>query len=166
MISIADYTTADEIRAVLGVDSIELNDETLALPVYAQALQIKLSGFTGTFGATTGTVMTIYDVLTSQASMTADEENFVITVKQLATLILAETCCSGLSMFALKTDSDGKASQGRFASEATFRDVVAHVRGRLASVIGTLDYIMSGSYTYATPGISTIVPDTDRVTNE
>lgn len=166
MISLTEYTSADEVRAVIGVDAIELPDATVYLPVFSQVLHIRLAGFSGTVGTTTGSATSIFDALSVQETLTDGEEIFILTVKQLATYIVAEACCSGLSMFALKSDSDGKATQSRFSSEATFKDVVKNIQQRLASLAGALDSTLGNATEYAVGGLSAIQPITDVVTNE
>jgi hypothetical protein len=41
--NLTDFTSYDEIRAVLGVSSKELEDATLALPLYSRSLMFELS---------------------------------------------------------------------------------------------------------------------------
>ena len=96
--------------------------------------------------------------------MTESEEHLYYTIKEYATYVVADACCSGLSMFALKSDSDGKASQTRFSSEATFKDVVRNIRERIASLTGELDSLLGGA-SYEVPSITRITPSVDRVTN-
>ena len=139
MISLTDYTSCDEIRAMIGVDSLELSDSTIMLPNYTQGLFIKLRGFSGTVEGESGSIISIYEAFLEEAELTENQEYFVSLVRQFATSSIAEACCSGLSMFALKTDTDGKASQSRFASENTYRDVITNIREKLASLTGLLE---------------------------
>jgi len=162
VIAVTDYTSYAEIRAVLGVDSLELSDTTLALTIYSAALHRALRGFTDDSGKS---LAAYYDDI-NPLSMTDDEEAIYYTIKEYATYIVAESCCSGLSMFALKSDSDGKAAQSRFGAESTFKDVVKNIRIRLAGLTGTLDSLLGGTAESAVPGLTVVPPNIDLVTNE
>lgn len=160
MISITDYTSYAEIRAVIGVDAVELPDVTLGLSVFTSALRRALRSITNSNGES---LITLFNAI-NPLSMTEFEEHLYYTIKEYATYAVADACCSGLSMFALKSDSDGKASQTRFSSEATFKDVVRNIRERIASLTGELDSLLGGE-AYEVPSITRITPSVDRVTN-
>ena len=162
MIAVTDYTTYADIRAVLGVDAIELPDSTLALSVFSAALQRAVRGFVDDSGTT---LASRYDALDPQ-SMTDDEEAIYDSIREFATYVVAEVCCQSISMFALKSDSDGKASQSRFSSEATFKDVVKNIRIRLAGLTGELDVLLGGTSVSTVPGLTAVSPSTDLVTNQ
>jgi len=160
VISITDYTSYAEIRAVIGVDAVELPDVTLGLSVFTSALRRALRSITNSNGES---LITLFNAI-NPLSMTEFEEHLYYTIKEYATYAVADACCSGLSMFALKSDSDGKASQTRFSSEATFKDVVRNIRERIASLTGELDSLLGGE-AYEVPSITRITPSVDRVTN-
>ena len=160
MITVTDYTSYAEIRAVIGVDALELPDATLGLQTYATALYRTLLSITNSSG---DTLVALFDAI-DPFDMDISEEILYYTIKEYATYVVADACCSGLSMFALKSDSDGKATQSRFASEATFKDVVKNVQQRLASLTGALDQMLGGTTAYAIPGLTRVSPATDVVT--
>ena len=160
MILVTDYTSYAEIRAVIGVDALELPDATLGLQTYATALYRTLLSITNSSG---DTLVALFDAI-DPFDMDISEEILYYTIKEYATYVVADACCSGLSMFALKSDSDGKATQSRFASEATFKDVVKNVQQRLASLTGALDQMLGGTTAYAIPGLTRVSPATDVVT--
>lgn len=160
MIQITDFTSYDEIRAIIGVDSIELPDANIETAANTSALTRALR----TFSTSTGSLLSVIDAL--PADKTDDEEYLYNTACEYAALIVAEACCTGLSMFALKSDSDGKASQSRFSGESTFRDVLANIRARLATVIGALDELINETTTYTVGGLYIVTPAVDKVTNE
>lgn len=162
MILVTDLTSYAEIRAVIGVDSTELTDTTLALPLYAIKLQKSLRDFQDADGKT---LQTYYEEI-DPASMTEAQENLYYSVRQYATYVVALAACSGLSMFALKSDSDGKASQSRFSSEATFKDVVAAISMNITALTSSLNEMLGEESSYVYPVFSAVQPDTDRVTNE
>lgn len=160
MITVTDYTSYAEIRAVIGVDALELPDATLGLQTFATALYRTLLSITNSSGET---LVALFDAI-NPLDMDVSEEILYYTIKEYATYVVADACCSGLSMFALKSDSDGKATQSRFSSEATFKDVVKNVQQRLASLTGALDQMLGGTTAYAIPGLTRVSPATDVVT--
>ena len=160
MILVTDYTSYAEIRAVIGVDALELPDATLGLQTFATALYRTLLSITNSSGET---LVALFDAI-DPFDMDMSEEILYYTIKEYATYVVADACCSGLSMFALKSDSDGKATQSRFSSEATFKDVVKNVQQRLASLTGALDQMLGGTTAYAIPGLTRVSPATDVVT--
>ena len=160
MITVTDYTSYAEIRAVIGVDALELPDATLGLQTFATALYRTLLSITNSSGET---LVALFDAI-NPLDMDVSEEILYYTIKEYATYVVADACCSGLSMFALKSDSDGKATQSRFSSEATFKDVVKNVQQRLASLTGALDQMLGGATTYSIPGLTRVSPATDVVT--
>lgn len=162
MITVTDYTSYDEIRTVLGVDSIELTDSTLELQIFATALFRKLLSVTS---ADENTLVSLYSSI-DPFNMTEGEEILYYTIKEFATYVVAEVCCQSISMFALKSDSDGKASQSRFSSEATFKDVVKNIRIRLAGLTGELDILLGGTAVSTVPGLTAVTPSIDLVTNQ
>ena len=161
MILVTDYTSYAEIRAVIGVDALELPDATLGLQTFATALYRTLLSITNSSGET---LVALFDAI-DPFDMDVSEEILYYTIKEYATYVVADACCSGLSMFALKSDSDGKATQSRFASEATFKDVVKNIQQRLASLTGALDQMLGGTTAYAIPGLTRVSPATDVVTD-
>ena len=165
MIDLTEYTSYAEVRAVLGVSIYELPDATLALDMFTQRLQTRLRSTTGTFGATTGSLITIFDALSALSSPTADEEDMLFLIRQYALYLVAENCLTGLSLFALKSESDGKTTQTRFSPEATFKDVAAAVRQQLNSLAAQLDETLTGAG-FSLPLLSRAEPAVDRVTNE
>ena len=160
MITVTDYTSYAEIRAVIGVDALELPDATLGLQTFATALYRTLLSITNSSGET---LVALFDAI-NPLDMDVSEEILYYTIKEYATYVVADACCSGLSMFALKSDSDGKATQSRFSSEATFKDVAKNIQQRLASLTGALDQMLGGATAYAIPGLTRVSPATDVVT--
>ena len=160
MITVTDYTSYAEIRAVIGVDALELPDATLGLQTFATALYRTLLSITNSSGET---LVALFDAI-NPLDMDVSEEILYYTIKEYATYVVADACCSGLSMFALKSDSDGKATQSRFSSEATFKDVAKNIQQRLASLTGALDQMLGGTTAYAIPGLTRVSPTTDVVT--
>lgn len=163
MIDLTEFFEYSEVRAALGVNEYELTDETLGLPVYARGLERLLRSVSGTVGTSTGNLLALYDALSQ--SVDDDELYFVDQIKQLAVYAVAEMCLSGLSLFAPKTTSDGKATETRFSSEATFKDVANNIRAKLSSALADINTALGS--TAMTGSWSQIVraePATDVVT--
>lgn len=164
MILLTDYTSADEIRAVLGVSEYEISDAQLELPLYSSVLQRSLRAFTGTFGGVTGSLAAHYDSLLAKSELTDAEDDFRMTIREYAAYVIAETCLSGLSLAALKSESDGKATQTRFSDASTFQSVGKNIRQKLQSVAALLNDAM-GEAAYTAPVfVSSMPPAIDVVT--
>ena len=162
-----DYTSYEQIRAVLGVSSHELSDETLGLELYSNLLMVRLMSITGTIAGTTASLLTLVQGIKMKASPTTEEQMLAALVPPLATYMVAEACLSGLSLFALKSETDGESIQTRFSSEATFREVGGNVRQAINSLLAQVDQLLGGaSTTAALPVFSAVSPIIDVVTNE
>lgn len=159
------YTSADQVRSVLGVSTDELSDLTLGLPIYSQHLAYVLDSVNSSVRTTFLTIEGI-DVGSRSAAQ----------VKYYDAVCLYSTYCSalqvgqGLYLAAPKSISDGKAVMSRF-SEAPFKQLLD---GLQASVNKYLDYLndaiselAGGSATTTiTPNFFGVAGMTDPVTNE
>lgn len=163
MISLLEYISYGEVRAALGVSSYELPDDTLALPMYARALQAKLDSITGTVGDRTGTLRFIFEGISLDSSPTDAEEAFSDQVSLFAVYVVAEVCLSGLSLLALKSESDGKAVQTRFSDASTFMEVGKAIRAKLSEILDVL-IPMTGGVQATQSLLSAVKPLTDPVT--
>lgn len=162
-----DYTSYEQVRAVLGVSSHELPDETLGLDLYSNLLMVRLMSVVGTIAGTTASLLTLVQGIRSKPSPTAEEQMLAALVPPLATYMVAEACLSGLSLFALKSETDGESVQTRFSSEATFREVGGNVRQAINSLLAQVDQLLGGaSSTASLPVLGVVVPSIDVVTNE
>ena len=146
MLTLTDYIDYGEVRAALGVSSYELSDDTLALPMYTRALQAKLDAIIGTVGDRTGTLRFIFEGVSLDSSPTTAEEAFSDQISLFAVYVVAEACLSGLSLLALKSESDGKA-----------------VRAKLSEILDVL-IPMTGGVPATQPLLSAVKPLTDPVT--
>ena len=162
MITLNTFTRCDEVRAVLGVDSQELPDATIGLSVYISALYRALVSFTDSSDKNLLTYFNSFDL----QHMSDEDTLLYYTIKEYATYVVAETCGSSISMFALKSESDGKATQTRFSSDATFQDVLKRIRERLATLSGLLDEMLGSDSSYSIPSISLAPIGVNLVTNE
>ena len=162
-----DYTSYDQVRAVLGVSSHELSDDTLGLDLYSNLLMVRLMSITGTIAGASGSLLTLVQAVKLKSAPTTEEQMLLALVPPLATHMVAESCLSGLSLFALKSETDGESIQTRFSSEATFREVGDSVRQAINSLLAQVDRLLGGAgSTAALPFLSVVVPSVDVVTNE
>lgn len=163
MLTLTDYIDYGEVRAALGVSSYELSDDTLALPMYTRALQAKLDAIIGTVGDRTGTLRFIFEGVSLDSSPTTAEEAFSDQISLFAVYVVAEACLSGLSLLALKSESDGKAVQTRFSDASTFMEVGKAIRAKLSEILDVL-IPMTGGVPATQPLLSAVKPLTDPVT--
>ena len=108
--AILTYTSYDEVRAVLGVSTDELEDPTLALALYDYGLQAELNDISAALPADFATVAAI-----TSGSRTTIEQWFLQTTKLFAAYAVAKQLGTGLPLFGPKDISDGKATVSRFA---------------------------------------------------
>lgn len=146
---ITDYTSYDEVRAVLGVDDDELDDTKLALGAYSSDLNFELNSFgTGFVTYLDAKLAEDYETLTEK------EQLFVDSAKLFATYSVASNLSVNLPMFALKEQSDSKASQVRFND--SFKGVLANVSGRLEAYRNRLRDL----FDELNPGVIVVTPAT------
>lgn len=156
-----DYTTPEEIRAVLGVDEVDIADATLALPIYESYLTMELEDID----------VTLPDLFATTSALptpTAAETRFLTIAKMFATFALAKHLTGSLPLFALKQESDGKAQASRF--DNPYRDVINSVNreyDRVKSKLLNAMQAISAPTTTSTPRVyfSTVALSTDPITN-
>lgn len=116
-----DYTTYDDIRAVLGVSSDEIEDSTLSLQVYEFGLSSEIRAVSRSLATDVATVIAI-----AEGSRTTAEAELLEVMSLFATYAVARQLLTSLPLFSPKEISDGKASQTRYATnpyEETIRRV-------------------------------------------
>lgn len=122
---LTDYTTFDEVRSALGVDSSDLPDETLQLRRYLTEVEIGLE-------EVGSTVITQYKVISDkETSARTDAESLVYDRTRLcATYLAAAACLSGLPLFVNKSETDEKSSYTRFTGNV-IEQVSENIRASL-----------------------------------
>ncbi len=156
-----DYTTNDDIRAVLGVSDNELSDETLSLEVYSSNLSMELEDI-GT------TLATQYEVVRAklEASRTSNETRFFTATRMFAVYATANQLGSSLPMFSPKDISDSKTAVGRF-SDSPYKETLKRVSEGYESNRARLmrSYVAMGSSVTMTSRVfmSVSQPSTDPV---
>lgn len=113
---ILDYTSYDEVRAVLGVGTGELSDTTLGLEVYSNGLNAELRDIK--IAGVNDTVTSQYSTIKGMNSGRTDsQQEFYENVRSFSTYSIARSLASSLPMFAPKDISESKTILGRFSQD-------------------------------------------------
>ena len=104
--ALTDFASYDEIRAVLGVSDEELENGTLALPMYLKLLQME-------FGDMEPTLEVQYLAAKSSASPTAEEQKLVDVVSVFSAYAISKNLLTSMPLFAPKRITDGRAETDR-----------------------------------------------------
>lgn len=139
-----DFTSADAVRAVLGVSVKELSDSTLALPIHLQVLELDLE-------TEYVDLVSTYLGYTLQATMTANEQKLVNIVQVFSAYATSKSLLGSSTLFAPKTITDGRASLTRFDRSEDLRDdidkALLALRKRLQLVLIALGLIVAPTVT-------------------
>jgi hypothetical protein len=114
MTTLADFTTPDEVRAVLGVTPEELEDKTLAIPLYLRQLQFDLSDISDTLEAD-------YLTVAALASRTTLQQRLYDVMQAYAPYFVAKELLTSLAVFSPRVITDGRATAERVTDP--FQDV-------------------------------------------
>ena len=118
MTTLLDYTSYDEIRAVLGVSDEELEDTTLALPIYAQKLGFELEDISVN-------LETVYETARAAATPSTLQTKLLNAVQVFAAYAIAKHLLGSASLFAPRRVGDGRAETERVTDPfETLRDDV------------------------------------------
>lgn len=145
--ALLDYSTYDDIRAVLGVSNEELEDVTLALGVYSSNLVMELEDVDADLPSEYATVAALASNVRTEA-----QQRFYDVTRLFAVYAVAKQLGSSLPLFSPKDVSDGKASQSRFA-DSPYRETLKKVDayyGRTREKLETTYAALSSSSTTAT----------------
>jgi len=165
--AITDYTTYDDIRAVLGVEDDELTDATIGLSIYENTLSLALTATSGVLSPSTETrnLAEQHEYISNLVSPTDDETKMLLTIVNYACCVVAAALSSSLPMLAPKIQSDGKSTLTRFASEETYKSAQRGVWEMIAKIKGDFIELFGGTVEVSTP-LSVVTPDEDLVTGE
>ena len=108
--TLTEFTSFDDIRAVLGVSVDELSDTTLSLNLYLFSLVSALEGVD--LG-----VIPYFEPLVATAPSTATDIRFFQAVQVFASYAVAKQASGSLPMFSPKEQTDGKSSLVRFSQD-------------------------------------------------
>ena len=120
---LTDYTSYDQVRAVLSITDDELEDQTLALPVFEYNL---VQQFYDTTSSDVVHDKYIALMTAGSASWTTDEKRFVDVAQVFSTYGVAVQLLDSLPLLAVQTEQDARAQYQRF--EKPFERVDALVR--------------------------------------
>ena len=156
------YTDYDSIRAALGVSTDDLEDATLALAIYDDALTQEHEDVAITLRDT-------FTTLSANPSPTAQETRFLTACRLFSTYAVAKMLTSALPLFAAKTTTDGKAAVGRF--DSPFAGVIKAINEQYATqrtrLVNALAAVGTSSETAtARVYMSVASPSSDPVTGE
>ena len=162
--ALADLTTCDEVRAVLGVSDDEIEDRTILLPVYAYNLEAELRGVSATL------ISRCASVRAKAEAERSDNETWLLKMAStVATYVVAKNLTTSLPMFSPKEISDSKASIARFAQNP-YADTIAAIlkqyevaRGRVTDALAALETVNARRFNYV-PNLMRAAGGTDPVT--
>lgn len=166
-LTLSQYTSPDEVRAVLGLSSDELADETVALDVYVYGLESAISDINVNLLAQYSQVHAIdFDL------RTPEQQRLLQTVRMYATYKMADLHADALPMMAAKDIGDGKAYVSRF-SGTPYKDLINTIKANVSLYRGQVaDALVAvlPSASVAPRGILTLMrvvaPAVDIVTGE
>lgn len=140
---ITTYTTYDEVRATLGVSNEEIEDTTLALPIWSTNLDFSLDEFSTALVST-------YEAIAAKAenTRTAVEKKIYAGTRLFATYTVADDLLKSLPMFSFKRLTDGKAEAERFDA---WKDTKSGVQAGLSAIKLRLQLALSGTSGYTAP---------------
>lgn len=149
--AILDYTTYDDIRAVLGVSSEELEDATVSLQVYEFGLSSEIRSVSRTLVSDLATV-----VASPEAGWTDVQRELVEGMTLFCTYSVARQLLTSLPLFSPKEITDGKASQVRYSTNP-YEETIRRVQAEYSRFKTDLDAI------YASFKSSTATASTTRI---
>lgn len=155
MALLTEFTTADAIRAVLGVSDEEIEDATLALPQYAQLFSIELENIAATAESQYLTIKNL------TPPVTALEQKYLDVVQLFAAYSTAKTLLGSLALFAPKAITDGRASMDRFPDpmddvKEGVESMYNSLKQRLKDILGEVGVATAPSQTRNWFGVSPI----------
>lgn len=157
---ITNYTSYDSVRAALGVSSDDLEDATLALDIYADALELEFDDASANFKVQ-------YDLAHDAVTPTADQAKLLTVTRLFSTYAIAKHLTGSLPLFAAKQVTDSKAGVQRF--DNTHRDVAKAVIEQYNTlrtrIVNAVNALASSSRTIVTPVYFAVVsPSDDPIT--
>jgi hypothetical protein len=155
--AITSYTSYDAIRALLGVAATELEDDTLALPMYEDQFLLELSDIDGGGSAVTTLYATILAI--EQVDRTTNQQRFFTLVNLLGGYSVARQLLASSELFAPKRITDGAAAVERAGEhydrlregiQASYNIVLSRIKTLLATLDGSAEVATRTSRTFIT----------------
>lgn len=160
---VTDYTTYAEIRAALGVAEEEVEDDTIALPLYGDTLQIDLEDIHVNLPSS-------YETIKQLSVPSDDQKRFLQAAHLFATYSVARQLASALPLFSPEQIGDGKAALRRSAQENPQQKVIEAVNTQYARFRSRLDQMFSVVNSSTSMGavskayFGAVVPSSDPIT--
>lgn len=141
------FTTFEDVRALLGVNDVELPDRTLDLPVYQIALRRQLQKVSDTVD-----VIALFLPINAkpQEARSPDEQAFHEAVYYFSSVAAASQAGVSLALVAPKRITDDKSGAERF-SDSPYRDVLARLESELNAAKGAILAALSALTAEALP---------------
>lgn len=158
-----DYTTHEDVRALLGVEDDELENETLELHVFISGLESDLYDIDKELVETYKTISQKQEV-----DRTAVEGRVFSLTRAFATYSMARQLANSLPMFAPRAIADGKSTLTRFSGEP-FKEVIKGIEDNYklarSRLIAALEDLQSSTSTETVrPLLYVSTPSYDPVT--
>ena len=161
--ALTDYTDYDTIRAVLGVSDEELEDTTLALPMYMDMLELGL-------GDIYNTLPELFESIKANPTPTPQQTKLVKVVQLYSAYFIASELLTSLTLFAPKRIADGRAEMERVVDP--FKDVkegvrtgLLNLRNRIRIILGDLSIVPNPVATFGLVYAVGVPLSLDPVTN-
>ena len=163
---ITDYTSYDEVRSACGLSTDDLPDETLALEMYDNALDLRLGEVTlpddPPGPGDLATRFAEIKALDESARTTLEQKLYNLT-RLYATYAVAVEVATSLSMRAAKSISDSKTTLVRFSPESTYELVIDKLNDLMSTTRESIENIVDSSVDVS-EYVVVVSPDTDPVT--
>lgn len=159
---VTTYTTYSEIRAALGVSEDEIEDTTLALPMYGNMLDMELE-------EVAVTLPSVFTTISALTTKTEDQVRFLAAAHLFATYAVANKLTSSLPLFSPEQITDGKAAFKRTSQNpyAQVIEAVGKEYGRFKKRLEQLFAVVNSSTSAGTVSLSyvgVVTPAYDPIT--
>lgn len=131
--ALLDYTSYDEVRAVLGVSSTELPDRTLAQPLYDTHAELALEDIAPTLPTVYADIVAL-----PSGTATAVQLRLQTLVQLFVPYAVAAKLLTSLPLFAVQSLTDGRAGFDRQDNGNIFEGVGEDVKAALADIVARL----------------------------
>lgn len=147
--SLTAYCEFAEVRAALGVNSLELSDAVIALPVYEMGLVRELNRLSTSLDAAFSTISG-----KAEGARTPAEAELFSAVRLFSVYVVASQVGVSLPNFMPKAVADGKASITRFSGEpykGVMDKILAQREAYRANLVEAYALVTTGAAAVTTP---------------
>jgi hypothetical protein len=157
--ALTDYTSYAEVRAILGVNDLEVADTLLALPFYSEIINAELTDINDTLPS-------LYAAAVIEPTPTVFQSKLVSYTRLFSTYATAKTLTTSLPLFSPRAIEDGKARLERFNNP--YKEVIDAVgreydrwRLRLIDLLADLEGTVESTAVF---GFTTVPLEIDPIT--